>query len=80
MDKAKILIALIQLGYCVAKMGSTKARLIEFTNLLRSVEVGIPLIHVGSPHDRGYLLSDDLLNLKGLLSPSVGDNSGFEFA
>lgn len=79
MDKTKILNALIERGYYLAKADSTRARLLDFIDLIRPVNVGIPLIRVGSAHDGGYLLPDDLDNLTALLSPGVGDNSDFEF-
>jgi hypothetical protein len=39
-----------------------------------------PLIRVGSPHDGGYLIPDDLRNVWYCFSPGVGDKVDFEVA
>lgn len=43
------------------------------------IDAGIPLRRIGSPHDGGYLVPDDLTDLAAILSPGVGIETSFEF-
>lgn len=79
MNRVKILNKLIELGYYISRTNSSKEELIEFINLLKPMDIGIPLVRLGSPNDGGYLVPDDLEGLTTLLSPGVSSNSDFEF-
>jgi hypothetical protein len=79
MNKAKILNKLIEYGFYLAKADSSKEKLIEFINLLKPIDIGLPLIRIGSLNDGGYLVPDDLEGITTLLSPGVSTNSDFEY-
>lgn len=55
-----------------------KEYIIDFVNKLRPLKTEFELIRVGGNNDGGYLLPDDLENIRGLVSPGVGSNSDFE--
>ena len=50
----------------------------DFFDMLQPVHGGYDLIRVGSKYDGGYLLPNDLKNIKYCFSPGVSDNSTFE--
>ena len=47
-------------------------------NALWPVQTNLNLIRIGSPHDGGYVLADDLVGISDLFSPGVQDNWRFE--
>ena len=50
----------------------------ELITSLHPVHSGHDLIRIGSDHDGGYLLPDDLVGMKTCFSPGVSSNSSFE--
>jgi len=79
MNKFTLIYNLALNGIYLAKADSSYEQLIDFISLLRPVDINIPLIRVGSDNDGGYLIPDDYLSCRALISPGVGDNSDFEF-
>ena len=57
---------------------STREDVIDFIRLLRPVDVGYPLIRVGSERDGGYLIPNDLAGIVGCFSPGVEVLADFE--
>ena len=53
-------------------------RLQQLAHALHPVKTHFPLIRVGSPHDGGYLVPDDLKGISACFSPGVDVNSSFE--
>jgi len=49
-----------------------------FISELKPVNVGIPLVRIGSKQDGGYLVPDDLEGLKACVSPGVSTEIGFD--
>ena len=47
-------------------------------NALWPVQTNLNLIRIGSPHDGGYILLDDLVGISDLFSPGVQNNWCFE--
>lgn len=80
MDKTRILHELLRRGYYIAKADSPRQELLDFIQLLVPIDVGIPLLRIGSDHNGGYLVPDDLDGVTTLLSPGVGGNSDFEYS
>jgi hypothetical protein len=69
--------ALFALGYHVAPQTDT-ATLITLLRKLRPRDCGIDLIRVGSEHDGGYLIPDDLEAIEYCFSPGVNTSVDFE--
>lgn len=57
---------------------TTKEDLQALLKLLRPLNPGINLIRLGPMSDGGYLVPDDLNNIKACFSPGVCEESGFE--
>lgn len=53
-------------------------RILETIGLLRPFDLGSDLIRLGSQHDGGYLVPDDLQGIKACFSPGVAREAGFE--
>ena len=70
-------LALYQNGVCVEN-ATPAQRLQQLANSLHPVKTPFPLIRVGSQHDGGYLIPDDLKGLSACFSPGVELNSSFE--
>lgn len=58
----------------------SKEQIEAFVRSLRPVETDKPLIRLGGDRDGGYLIPDDLANIKACFSPGVGRTSNFELA
>lgn len=78
MNKIKIIHKMLKLGFYFFKTDSQKNELLEFIEMLRPKDVGIRLVRLGSHGDGGYLVPDDLINIRACFSPGVGNNSDFE--
>lgn len=70
-------LALYQNGVYVENATSVP-RLQQLAQALRPVQTRFPLIRIGSPHDGGYLVPDDLEGIAACFSPGVEVNSSFE--
>lgn len=57
---------------------SSRSDFHRFLSLLQPFKTNIPLIRVGSNHDGGYLIPDDLTGLGAIFSPGVAQSSDFE--
>ena len=55
-----------------------RSDLLKLIKLLRPHHLGISLIRLGSSHDGGYLLPDDLAGIRYCFSPGVGSVAAFE--
>ena len=55
-----------------------KHKVLNLIKKLRPLDVGIDLIRLGSVRDGGYLVPDDLNNIKACFSPGVSSISDFE--
>jgi len=53
-------------------------RLQQLAQAMRPVQTRFPLIRIGSAHDGGYLVPDDLGGISACFSPGVEMNSSFE--
>ena len=53
-------------------------RLQQLAHALRPVQTRFPLLRIGSAHDGGYLVPDDLNGISACFSPGVEVNSSFE--
>ena len=53
-------------------------RLQQLACAMRPVQTRFPLIRIGSAHDGGYLVPDDLSGISACFSPGVEVNSSFE--
>jgi len=64
-------------GYYLEKP-SSKTEILDFIKILRPYSTEHKLIRLGGNHDGGYLVPDDLNNIKFNLSPGVGSRFHFE--
>ena len=55
-----------------------KLCILDLLSQLRPIKSGHELIRIGPAGDGGYLLPDDLSDVRTLFSPGVGDECGFE--
>ena len=53
-------------------------RLQQLAHAMRPVQTRFPLIRIGSAHDGGYLIPNDLGGISACFSPGVEVNSSFE--
>ncbi|CAL65528.1 FkbM family methyltransferase [Christiangramia forsetii] len=58
----------------------SKEQIEAFVRSLRPVETDKPLMRLGGVRDGGYLIPDDVSNIKACFSPGVGRTSNFELA
>ncbi len=65
------------LGLVIAS-GARRENMISTIALIRPVTTNHPLIRVGSPHDGGYLVPDDLAGIAACFSPGVSTSVDFE--
>jgi hypothetical protein len=65
------------LGYYLEKP-SSKSEILDFIKILRPYSTEHKLIRLGGNYDGGYLVPDDLNNIKFNLSPGVGNRFNFE--
>jgi len=65
------------LGYYLEKT-SSKSEILDFIKILRPYSTEHKLIRLGGNNDGGYLVPDDLKNIKFNLSPGVGSRFNFE--
>jgi hypothetical protein len=70
-------IQLLQQGIYVEK-STSPANLRRLATKLHPIKTQFDLIRVGSNHDGGYLLPNDLVGIAACFSPGVADNSSFE--
>ena len=63
-------------GYYLEKP-SSKSEILDFIKILRPYSTEHKLIRLGGNHDGGYLVPDDLNNIKFNLSPGVGSRFHF---
>ncbi len=56
----------------------SRARIIDFFKELNPVNFGFEMIRIGSGHDGGYLIPNDLEGVKKCISPGVGTSIKFE--
>ena len=56
----------------------SKKKILELIKLLKPIKSQLNLIRLGGENDGGYLVPDDLKNIKYNFSPGVGDYSNFE--
>ena len=64
-------------GYYIDKF-SSKSEILDFIKILRPYSTEHKLIRLGGNYDGGYLIPDDLTNIKFNLSPGVGNRYNFE--
>jgi hypothetical protein len=74
----KILNYLLSLFGCYLEKPSSKSEILDFIKILRPYSTEHKLIRLGGNHDGGYLVPDDLNNIKFNLSPGVGSRFHFE--
>ena len=77
MDPIKSL-ALYQNGVYVENATPVQ-RLQQLAPAMRPVQTRFPLIRIGSAHDGGYLVPDDLSGISACFSPGVEVNSSFDW-
>lgn len=70
-------LGLYQNGVYVENATSAK-RLQQLADTLRPVKTCFPLVRMGTMHDGGYLIPDDLAEISACFSPGVDMNSSFE--
>ena len=75
MNIAKILFSYFGLYY---EKITPKEKILELIKLLKPIKSQLNLIRLGSENDGGYLVPDDLKNIKYNFSPGVGNYSNFE--
>jgi FkbM family methyltransferase len=63
-----------------SKLSSSKEQVLGLLKLMRPVPSPVPLVRLGPAGDGGYLVPDDLENIKACFSPGVSDEAGFELA
>jgi FkbM family methyltransferase len=63
-----------------SKLSSSKEQVLGILTLMRPVPSPTPLVRLGPTGDGGYLVPDDLENIKACFSPGVSDEAGFELA
>jgi FkbM family methyltransferase len=63
-----------------SKLSSSRELVLGILKLMRPVPSPLPLVRVGPAGDGGYLVPDDLENIKACFSPGVSDEAGFELA
>ena len=61
-------------------LSSSKEQVLGLLKLMRPVPSPAPLVRVGPAGDGGYLVPDDLADIKACFSPGVSDEVGFELA
>ena len=61
-------------------LSSSKEQVLGLLKLMRPVPSPAPLVRVGPAGDGGYLVPDDLADIKACFSPGVSDEAGFELA
>ncbi len=49
-------------------------------NMMKPIKTNYPLIRIGSTHDGGYLVPDDMNGITACFSPGVSVNADFEYA
>jgi Methyltransferase FkbM domain len=49
-----------------------------FLKSLRPIKTSFPLVRIGGPNDGGYLLPDDLTDIRACFSPGIADSASFE--
>ena len=59
---------------------SSKEQIHGLLKLMRPVPSPAPLVRLGPAGDGGYLVPDDLADIKACFSPGVSDEAGFELA
>jgi len=64
-------------GYYLEKF-SSKSEILDFIKILRPYNTEHKLIRIGGNYDGGYLVPDDLNDIKFNLSPGVGNRYNFE--
>ena len=62
------------------KLSSSKDQVLGLLKLMRPVSSPAPMIRLGPAGDGGYLVPDDLEDIKACFSPGVSDVAGFELA
>jgi|LakMenE18May11ns_1017448.scaffolds.fasta_scaffold9769454_1 hypothetical protein len=75
MNIAKIIFSYFGLYY---EKITPKEKILELIKLLKPIKSQLNLIRLGSENDGGYLVPDDLKNIKYNFSPGVGNYSDFE--
>lgn len=61
-------------------LSSSKEQVLALLKLMRPVPSPAPLVRLGPAGDGGYLVPDDLADIKACFSPGVSDEAGFELA
>jgi hypothetical protein len=72
-----VLRILLKFGF-VFKKCTPRAKLIDFIKKVKPVSTQLKLIRVGGPGDGGYLLPDDLTEIRTCFSPGVSNTANFE--
>lgn len=62
------------------ELSSSKEQVLGLLKLMRPVPSPAPLVRLGPAADGGYLVPDDLADIKACFSPGVSDEAGFELA
>ena len=62
------------------KLSSSREQVLGILKLMRPTPSPTPLIRLGPAGDGGYLVPDDLEDIKACFSPGVSDEAGFELA
>ena len=74
----KILNSLLSLFDCYLEKSTKKSEILDFISILRPYSTEYELIRLGGNNDGGYLVPNDLSNIKFNLSPGVGKFYNFE--
>jgi len=72
-----VLRILLKFGF-VFKKCTPRAKLMDFIQKVKPVSTQLKLIRVGGPGDGGYLLPDDLDEIRTCFSPGVSNTANFE--
>ncbi len=67
-------------GGLLARKSISHTEWANFQRSLKPINAGWELIRVGSDHDGGYLVPNDLTGLRGCISPGVSDVVDFELS
>jgi hypothetical protein len=70
---------LLNLNISISKV-TNKQQLLGFIDMVRPIQTNHDLIRIGSSHDGGYLIPNDITDLKNCFSPGVSNMADFEIA
>jgi hypothetical protein len=77
---ADLLIPLQAKLFSNSAMNSSKEQVLDLLKLMKPVASPKPMIRLGPAGDGGYLVPDDLDDIRACFSPGVSDEAGFELS